>query len=153
MRLLSPYLQYLDWITGNPNFSLGIGRPQTNLDRPEHHDEPIVPRAVAVLISAAASRVAAANMTNTGAAQQITAAANETIAGFLDSDDICPRWPYPGPPPWLGIIASELTIAASALQPGPLQTGILQVAGMVLDRSVALGTGVAGTDAGLTRVA
>jgi hypothetical protein len=92
-------------------------------------------------------------MTNTAAAQQIIAAANETISGFLDSDDICPRWPYPGPPPWLGIVASELTIAANLLQPGALQTGILQVAGMVLDRSVALGTGAASASSSLPQAA
>jgi hypothetical protein len=92
-------------------------------------------------------------MTNQAAAQQIIAAADETIATFLDSDDICPRWPYPGPPPWLSIIATELTFAASLLQPGALQTGILQVAGLVLDRSVTLGTGAASVTAGLTRAA
>ena len=93
-----------------------------------------VPWAVAFLVSAVSSKVAAANMTNQTAAKQIATNADQTIAAFIDSDDICPPWPFPGPPPWLSIIASQLTLVANNLQPGALQTGILQVAGQVLDR-------------------
>ena len=89
---------------------------------------------VTFLVSAVSSKVAAANMTDKTAAEQIIAAADEAISAFIDSDDICPRWPYPGPPPWLSIIASELTLVANTLQEGSLRTGILQVAGQVLDR-------------------
>src|SRR5580704_16598752 len=97
------------------------------------------------LVLAVNSKVAAANMTNQAAAQQIIAAADECIATFLDSDDICPRWPFPGPRPWLAVIASELTSVANMLQEGSLRAGILQVAGQVLDRAQALGTGATGT--------
>jgi hypothetical protein len=93
-----------------------------------------VPWAVAFLVSAVSSKVAACNMTNQTAATQIATSADQTIAAFIDSDDICPPWPFPGPPPWLSIIASQLTLVANSLQPGALQTGILQVAGQVLDR-------------------
>lgn len=93
-----------------------------------------IPWSVAFLVSAVSSKVAAANMTNETAARQIIMAADQAIAAFIDSDDICPRWPYPGPPPWLSIIASELTLVASSLQEGALRTGILQAAGQVLDR-------------------
>src|SRR5262245_49405552 len=79
-----------------------------------------VPWSAAFLISAVSSKVAAENMTNKAAAQNIIAAADQTIAAFIDSDDICPRWPYPGPPPWLSIIASELTLVANTLQEGAL---------------------------------
>jgi hypothetical protein len=117
--------------------------------RPEINTEPLpwgrlrpntnpVPRAVAFLIAAVNSKEAAKNMTNAAnnaAAQQIITAAGEAIAEFIDGDDICPRWPYPGPPPWLSIIATELTLAANTLQEGGLRTGILQVAGQVLDRA------------------
>jgi len=95
-----------------------------------------VPRSVAFLVSAVSSKEAAANMTNKVAAQQVIAAADATIAKFIDSDDICPPWPYPGPPPWLSIIASELTLFANTLQEGSLRTGILQVVGKVLDRGL-----------------
>ena len=93
-----------------------------------------VPWSVAFLVSAVSSKAAAGHMTNKAAAQHIIAAADQAIASFLDSDDICPRWPYPGPPPWLSIIASELTLAANTLQEGSLRAGILQVAGQLLDR-------------------
>jgi hypothetical protein len=93
-----------------------------------------VPWSVSFLVSAVSSKVAAANMTNETAAQQIIAAADGAITAFIDSDDICPRWPYPGPPPWLSIIASELTLVANSFPEGALRTGILQVAGHVLDR-------------------
>jgi len=152
-HLESPYERFLQWILQNPGFQLP--QPKSIFDRRREQSEPgdeVVARAVAVLISAVTSKAAAANMTNQAAARQISAAADETIATFLDSDDICPRWPFPGPPPWLSIIASELTLAANLLQPGAVQAGILQVAGQVLDRAVALGAGAAG-DTGLTRAA
>ena len=93
-----------------------------------------VPWAVAFLVAAVSSKAAAANMKNKTAGHQFMAAADQAIEGFLDSDDICPPWPYPGPPPWLSIIASELTVVANTLQEGSLRTGILQVAGQLLDR-------------------
>lgn len=101
------------------------------------------PWSVAFLVSAVSSKEAAAQMANKDAAQQIIAAANASIARFIDSDDICPRWPWPGPPPGLSIIASELILVANTLQEGSLRTGILQVAGQVLDRAQELATGAA----------
>jgi hypothetical protein len=91
--------------------------------------------AAAFLVSAASTIDAAANMTNPGAAEQIVASAQNAIAQFLDSDDICPPWPYPGPPPWLIDLASDLAIIANALQAGSLRTAVLKVAGQVLDRA------------------
>ena len=150
-RMESPYERFLQWIMQNPWYQLPHGNTHyRRVEEPEHAEDS-VSRAVGVLISAVTSRVAAANMTNQAAAAQIVAAADETIATFLDSDDICPRWPFPGPPPWLAIIASELTFAANLLQPGALQAGIQQVAGLVLDRSAALGAG--GIAPSLTRAA
>ena len=73
-------------------------------------------------------------MTNKEAAQKLIVQADQAISSFLDSDDICPRWPYPGPPPWLSIIASELTLVANTMQEGNLRSSILQVVGQVLDR-------------------
>jgi len=108
---------------------------------PERNNPDPVPWSVAFLVSAASSIQAAANMTNKSAALQIIAAASQAIAAFLDSDDICPRWPWPGPPPWLSIIASELTLYANTLQEGGLRNGILQIAGQVLDRAQVLAAG------------
>jgi hypothetical protein len=113
---------------GNPRWGGDDVFPQLNGPEP-------IPWSVAFLVSAVSSKAAAANMTNKAAAQQIIASADQAITAFIDSDDICPRWPYPGPPPWLAIIASELTLVANTLQDGALRTGILQVAGRVLDRA------------------
>jgi len=101
-------------------------------------------RAVDFLLSAVTSKIAAANMTNRTVAKQIVSAADETIETFLDCDDICPPWPYPGPPPWLTVIAAELTFVANSLQEGSLQIGILQLAGEVMDRAQALSGGMPG---------
>jgi hypothetical protein len=103
-----------------------------------------VPWAVAFLVATVTSKEAAANMTNKEAAEQIIAAADAAISEYIDGDDICPRWPYPGPPPWLSVIASELTLAANTLREGTLRAGILQVAGQVLDRAQTLSAGKAG---------
>lgn len=108
-----------------------------------------VPWSVAFLVATVNSKEAATNMTNKEAAEQIIAAADETIAEFIDGDDICPRWPFPGPPPWLSMIASELTLVANTLQAGNLRNNLLQTAGQVLDRAQALGAGTA--KAGTTR--
>jgi len=114
-------------------------------DRLRGNPDP-VPWSVAFLVSKVISKEAASNMTNKAAAQQIIANADEAITEFIDSDDICPRWPYPGPSPWLSIIASVLTFVANNLQEGNLRTGILQVAGQVLDRAQALGMGTAAAE-------
>lgn len=144
-NLHTPAAWFIYEITGHfPSGNRHLRRMVRDEDLPEGSLNP-VPQVVALLVSAASSRAAAVNMTNQSAAQQIVAATEETVATFLDSDDICPRWPYPGLPPWLAIIASELTLVANTLQEGSLRAGILQIAGQVLDRAQALGTGAAGT--------
>jgi hypothetical protein len=112
-----------------------IGNPRGPVDDvfPQLNPDP-VPWAVAFLVSAASSKAAAANMANKVPAEQIIAGADQAIASFIDGDDICPPWPFPGPPPWLSMIASELTLVANTLQEGVLRTSILQMAGQVLDR-------------------
>lgn len=102
-----------------------------------------VPWSVAFLVSAVSSKAAAEHMSDKAAAQRIIAAADASIAEFVDGDDICPRWPWPGPPPWLSVIASELTLVANSLHEGSLRTGILRVAGRVLDRAQVVAGGTA----------
>ncbi|MBV8135526.1 MAG: hypothetical protein JO121_07790 [Deltaproteobacteria bacterium] len=96
---------------------------------------------VTFLMKTVTTKVAASNMSDKKAAQNIIAAADNAIAEYLDSDDICPRWPFPGPPPWLVSAASELTLIANTFQEGPLRTEILNVAGLVLDRAQQLAQG------------
>lgn len=152
MNLSTSYLSDADWsqlVEWLRNHNPGLGRvPVTpsrfhKLGEPPSEPDPS-PWSVGFLVATVTSKEAAANMTNKEAAQQIIAAADKTIAEFIDGDDICPRWPYPGPPPWLSIIASELTLVANTLQEGSLRAGILQVAGQVLDRAQTLGAGAAG---------
>lgn len=62
--------------------------------------------------------------------------ATAAIASVLE--DWCgtpPRkwpWPWPGPPPWTWEVASELSLAANALQEGSLKEGLLDVARQVV---------------------
>jgi len=97
-----------------------------------------IPWAVPFLISVVTTQEAASAMKNTEAAQQIIATGEIAISQFLD--DYCgtpPRlipWPFPGPPPWTSVIASQLVKAAHTLQGGSLQTALIQLSGRVLDR-------------------
>lgn len=97
--------------------------------------------AVAILISAATAKEAAAAMADKARAKQIVASAEATIADALD--DYCgtpPRkvpWPFPGPPPWVWDIASQLTTVGNTLQEGALRTSLLQMSGRVLDKGLA----------------
>lgn len=97
-------------------------------------------QAVALLVSAATAKETAAAMSDKAHAKQIVASADATISEVLD--DYCgtpPRkvpWPFPGPPPWVWEIASELTMAANTLQEGALRTSLLQISGRVLDKGL-----------------
>jgi hypothetical protein len=94
--------------------------------------------AIPYLVSTLLSREAASAMTNKQAAQQIIATSEVAISQFLD--DYCgapPRlipWPFPGPPPWVSIIAVELAETASTVQEGSFRAALLQLAGRFLDR-------------------
>ena len=69
---------------------------------------------------------------------QLEQSASASIAQVLD--DYCgtpPRlipWPYPGPPPWIFAIASELNTIANASESVAMQAGLLKIAGQVLER-------------------
>lgn len=107
------------WLTAQPN--------------PAQH-------AVALLIAAATAKETAAAMSDKGLAKQIVASAEASIAQVMD--DYCatpPKavpWPFPGPPPWVWEIASQLTAAANTLQEGSLRASLLQISGRVLDKGL-----------------
>ena len=79
-------------------------------------------------------------MSDKAHAKQIVASAEAAISEALD--DYCgtpPRkvpWAFPGPPPWVWDIASELTAAANTLQEGALRTSLIQISGRVLDKGL-----------------
>jgi hypothetical protein len=136
------FRQHLQDVIRLQRYGIELPHPLTNREHrliepdpsPWTNPDP-VPWSVAFLVAAVTSKEATATMTNKEAAQQMISAADKTISEFIESDDICPRWPYPGPSPWLSVIVSELTRVANTLQEGSLRTGILQVAGQVLDRA------------------
>jgi hypothetical protein len=67
---------------------------------------------------------------------QIEKSASASIAQLLD--DYCgtpPRkvpWPFPGPPPWVFVIASELNALANSGVTTGMREGLQRVAGLVL---------------------
>ena len=68
---------------------------------------------------------------------QLEQSASASIAQALDDYCGTPRlipWPYPGPPPWVFAIASELNAIANASDSPAMQAGLLKVAGQVLER-------------------
>jgi hypothetical protein len=95
-------------------------------------------QAVALFISAATAKATASAMSDKEMARQIVASADAAISEVMD--DYCgtpPRkvpWPFPGPPPWVWEISSELTTAANALQEGSLRSSLLDISGRVLSK-------------------
>lgn len=142
-ELLDDYYAYQGFLNRKPKHLPTLFHHKRDEPSSDLNLEP-VSSAVAFLVATVSSKEAATNMTNKEAAQQIIAAAHTAISEYIDGDDICPPWPWPGPPPWLSIIASELTLVANTLQEGSLRNNILQVAGQVLDRAQARGAGAAG---------
>ena len=73
---------------------------------------------------------------------ELESSAGRAISDILD--DWCgnrPRppipWPWPGLPPWVWEIVSELSLVANSLQPGSLRDGIQQVASEALQKAAA----------------
>jgi hypothetical protein len=150
--LLPPYLgSWQDLVNASlHNPFLGGGRgghpPLTHLE--ELRTSPVagpVPDpwlpAASYLLAAISVRDIAARIPNKEVGAQIGGQAERTIEQFLD--DYCgtpPRvvpWPWPGPPPWVFQLVSQLALIGNSLQEGSLREGILNVAARALQRSVA----------------
>jgi hypothetical protein len=113
-----------------------IKHPQAEERRP--HDPDFCSEAVSFLVSAVSLKESATTMANKTAGQKIIAEADSAISALID-DDICPRWPKPGPPPpwWLvSQIAAEVTFVANNLAQGALRTSLTQVGSRILEEFV-----------------
>jgi hypothetical protein len=125
-----------------PHPTSEMAEPEPSLWKQRVNPDPvpwIVSAAVSFLVSAATVKDVAARVTNEKARAQMISGAERSIDAFLD--DYCgtpPRlipWPWPGPPPWVVQIASELSLIANTFQDGVLRNGILDVAGQVMERA------------------
>jgi len=115
-----------------------VKHPGPDDERRPHGPADFRSEAVSFLVSALSLKEAAAAMANKAAAQKIVAEADSAISALID-DDICPRWPKPGPPPpwWLvSQIAAEVTLVANSLAPGALRTALAQVGSRILEEFV-----------------
>jgi hypothetical protein len=66
--------------------------------------------------------------------EQLTTGAERALSAFID--DFCgssPRripWPWPGPPPWVSLLASHL-VAAANTQNGQFREGLMRIAARI----------------------
>jgi hypothetical protein len=145
--ILSPYLgSYEDLVNAllqNPFLGSGRGGPiyRVTADQVELNPQPLPPgppdpsrnAAVRYLATLVGMKQVAGTMGDEQG-QQVGAAADAAIQAFLD--DFCgtpPRripWPWPGPPPWVLPLASELVSVANG-ESGALREGLMQVAARV----------------------
>ena len=95
--------------------------------------------AVSLLMSAISMKEVASKLPDGELRNDIGKRADHAISMFID--DYCgtpPRripWPWPGPPPWVYSIVSELAMAANSFQEGSLRNEILHVAGQIAQKA------------------
>lgn len=124
---------YLGSMGGNPN-------PPSERTIFSPFPEPWV-AAVSYLINAVNLKEVASVVKNEHLRTRLIETSNGAISRFLD--DFCgtpPRlipWPWPGPPPWIIPLASELVRYANTLQEGHLRGEMLNVAGLLMERGFA----------------
>jgi hypothetical protein len=95
--------------------------------------------AVSLLMSAISMKEVAFKLPEGELRNDIGKRADHAISVFID--DYCgtpPRripWPWPGPPPWVYSIVSELAMAANSFQEGSLRNEVLAVAGQITQKA------------------
>jgi hypothetical protein len=108
------------------------------LRRAEPNPSPWSP-SVSLLMSAISFKEVASKLPDGQLRNDMGKRADQAISMFID--DYCgtpPRripWPWPGPPPWVYPILSELAMAASSFQEGSLRNEVLHVAGQIAQRA------------------
>jgi hypothetical protein len=92
--------------------------------------------AVSILVQAVNVKQIAASLPEGDLRTQLDARADDSIDRVLD--DWCgtrPPWPWPGPPPWVIGIASQLTAVANSVQSGFVREELIRIAGRALEKS------------------
>jgi hypothetical protein len=141
------YGAFLDWLRDDRRRRVihNVAAPDTEPDRgplplriAEPNPSPWSP-AVSFLISAISQKEVASKLPDGGLRNELDRRADQAILTFID--DYCgnpPRripWPWPGPPPWVYAIVSELAEAANTFQEGSLRNEVLHVAGQIAQKA------------------
>jgi hypothetical protein len=92
--------------------------------------------AVSSLIAVISLREVASKMPDGQVKIELSKRVDSAISSFIDDCGTKhPGWPYPGPPPWVYPIASELSVAANVITDGNIRNEVLQVAGQIIERA------------------
>jgi hypothetical protein len=93
--------------------------------------------AVSIIFEAVNAKQVASSLPEGELRTQLEARAEGSIEQVLD--DWCgtrPPWSWPGPPPWVAGIASQLAALANSVQAAPAREELLRIAGQALERSI-----------------
>jgi hypothetical protein len=136
------YEELVKALLHNPRLgSPAPGPHSTHANTVELNPQPLPPgnsgpvRYLATLVS---MRMLARAIPDKTIADHVARGAETGIQEFLD--DFCgtpPRkipWPWPGPPPWVLPLASDLVMFANALQAGEFRDGLMHVAGQIVQK-------------------
>jgi hypothetical protein len=92
--------------------------------------------AVSSLIAVISLREVASKMPDGQVKIELSKRVDGAISSFIDDCGTKhPGWPYPGPPPFVYPIASELAVAANSITDGNVRNEVLQLAGQVIERA------------------
>jgi hypothetical protein len=90
-----------------------------------------------MLVEAVKAKQVASSLPEGPARTELDGRADETVETVLD--DWCGTrvpWPWPGPPPWVVEIASQLTDVANLTESDAVREDLIRIAGRALDKSL-----------------
>jgi hypothetical protein len=91
---------------------------------------------VSSLIAVISLREVASKMPDGQVKLELGKRVDGAISRFIDDCGTKhPGWPYPGPPPFVYPIASELAVAANAITESNVRNEVLQLAGKIIERA------------------
>ncbi|SRR6266566_2397664 len=100
----------------------------------ELNPQPLPPGASS-LIAALSLKEAASKIKEGPLKQEVLKNIEGTVTRFID--DYCgtpphPGWPFPGPPPWPYLVASQLSLLANTFQAGSLRNDLIDVSARLI---------------------